>query len=72
MANKTKTLRVGDFFVWENISLKLIDVIGDNEGDIWAIALDEEGIPFVVSEEEIPDETASITVLLPQPKKGKK
>ena len=75
-----KTMKLGDRFfaavVGDNQPLVLHDVLADENGDLWAIALsvssDENvgGVPYVIAECDIDVEVTETILALP--KKGKK
>ena len=70
-----KTLKIGDRFVYDDVTLTLRETLFDSNDELWAIALDDEGAPWTVREEDIANETVTIVVMLPKPpkvKKGKK
>jgi hypothetical protein len=73
--SRNKTLKIGDTFtsgsISEGTTFTLHDVIFDNEENPWAIAIDANGLPYVMEETDIDNlPQPAIIVLLPE--KGRK
>lgn len=74
MANKT--LKLGDKFTCEEVTgdaeveLILYDMVIDDDGDKWAIGIDNRGLPYTIQEDMIDPVREEHVVFLPS--KGRK
>ena len=73
-----KVINFGDNFRASAVTdheLTLHSVIEDYNGLLWGVATDEDGVPVIISGDDIDNETVVIETILPDPvptKKGKK
>lgn len=66
----SRILKIGDKFtasIVEDCEFILHDVINN-----WAIGLDPNNVPWCISGDDIDDETETISIILPNIRKGKK
>ena len=74
-------VKVGETFLYDDEELTLREVFKDEDGDIWGIAFNSRGAPYIITDDDLPDETNTVEVYLDLPitkkisiakKKGKK
>mgnify|MGYP001558619771 CR=1 FL=1 len=65
-------VKIGEKILYEGVELTLREVLRDTNGHIWGIAISNCGTPYILTDDDLSDETITVEVYLdfPMPKTG--